>query len=57
MKVLTVVGEDHIRRNLLLQGLEELLYVRPYVGEEAVLELVNNNFPISILISKQGDMA
>jgi hypothetical protein len=32
-------------------------YVCANAGEEAVLELVNDNFPIWILSSKQGDMA
>jgi hypothetical protein len=55
--LLMKVDEDQIRRNLLLQGLEELLSCLPQRTEEAVLKLVNDNFPIWILISKQGDMA
>jgi hypothetical protein len=43
MEVLTVVGEDEIRRNLLLQGFEKTLYVCPHVREETVLELVDDD--------------
>src|SRR5271154_2019662 len=52
MEIVPVMSKDEVRRNLCLQFLKESFYLAPVVGQEPILELLDQNFFASSLFEK-----